>query len=564
MGPSTRKPLGKEFDYSWVLIAIYIFMLIVAFPRGTVAVSDDFGYLDTASKSIAAGYPITSEWLGPNSLMIGVMSIIAYAATKSFYLSTYGVLFIFSVSNIFVVSKLFQTATNRNGGECRTASIALLSVPIFFNKLVDYTGFSPYVFFYCLAIIFFLRKNIWGLSASIAAAFFLRESAIALLVFFPFIAKENLSVRPFKLARSVAIAYPAALLIISLAIAKRLLNTTYAQRNVTQKLLERFDFYQSFSVFALVLTVSILSYTIALLSFSRVEVKPLTRKSFVAIVLLTLIWYFGFFGRYPNNILWEAPYLGLGPWTSWILAGASLVGLVIFSLTSLQLQSTCMPILCLCLVDSMLIASASWGLWGYYLFGPILCGTILALMAPTSAIRISLPRTFAMALYIMLFGLYSVRLGIAKEYSRHRIIAYELLYRDGYSPTGFSGMPFGYAGWKLFDHYINNEGLVFDKGLAGFLCYRDSKSIRVEASNSMNTNQRIDGEAIATYRISKWWAPWKKNTYNMIALPQDRKVPTEQYCRKYFFKSLDKASSPVFPLDDSEWKSYIDSSRGNR
>lgn len=544
----------------WLGVAavfLYMAMLAIAFPRGTVAVSDDFGYLDTAARSIALGHPVTSDWLEPNSVLIGVLALVAFALTKSFYFSTFGILCLFSIANLFLLARLLRVISSRSLSHCLLVSCVFLSLPIFFSKLVDFTGFSAYIFFFILSLIFFERRNPFATAVSILAAFCLRESAVCLLILFPFLAVSEVSNRRIAWSRAVATSLSGAMLLVAMFVVKKYANITYAQRHVTFILFHGLDHWNALSILAFSVSLFAAAYAIYSLLFSDFKLKTFSLRSLLFLLICAIIWSLGWLARYPSFVLWEAPGLAAVPWLAFALSLTSFIGVVLFGMMKIDLISAYKPVLVLALANCIVLAIAG-RIWDYYVFEILLCALLLSVRPSLSSLQ---PKKeyalFALfGIYAILVSRYAVFLGIAKETARHNIIIYERLFRDGYSPTAFENMPFGYSGWKLFPYYTRNEGLRF-QGLARFLCYRDSSSLSIVRDLDNHDQDVRGGRVVGRYRLASWWNPERPKHYMVISRKGPKSPYDGEYCKAYIYAKLASNSSAEFPLSDPEWAAYI-------
>ena len=96
----------KKNSFFILTLVIYIGLYILLLPKFIIMRSDDWGYYESVILSIQNNKIITSDWLEPINAFFTLICWASYKVTNNFYISTLGILFIFSVVNFLLFYNL--------------------------------------------------------------------------------------------------------------------------------------------------------------------------------------------------------------------------------------------------------------------------------------------------------------------------------------------------------------------------------------------------------------------------------------------------------------------------
>lgn len=126
---------------NFLAIISYCLIYLNLLPNFVILRSDDFGYVDSIIKTISNAVFSISDWIEPFNFFSTLTSASFYKITGNFYLSTYGLLFIFSVINFTLLLFIAQKAFNPLKGTVLTLFIT--TSLIYLDNSLDLTGVLP-------------------------------------------------------------------------------------------------------------------------------------------------------------------------------------------------------------------------------------------------------------------------------------------------------------------------------------------------------------------------------------------------------------------------------------
>lgn len=537
-----------------------VFYFLFGYAPGIVR-SDDFGYLRSVVGTLRRGFPYTYDWLAPYGAAFSTACALLYRITGSFNLSTWG----FQAACALAVFALLQQLLERRLAAWPASALtaAFACMPVFFAKAADFHGGPCTLALFLAALLAFETGRPWAFFLAAILAFSNRQSHIVLLLIpaWTFLVPGQKSAS-FRGMRMVAwtFAFGAAAIALHLA-----MNRTYAMAN---------------AVFSNPGRSRILSVTLAALAGAYVSLlllaicngafRPVTaalranfRRPAVPIVLSAVLIALRFAWP-PDLVLTDTPAFGH---LSWPLVNAILPWLCLAGVW-LADYGLVRPGPYAAAVAGFIAIAALRGLWWdyYFLEIAVLC-LLIAADGPaprdvpgTRLSRLSAPVWCALAVLFAAETAYAYLLKIQTDKQALSVRVCERLDREGRARIdAMTGATFGWLGWKLFDHFIAHEGREFGR-LEDFLGYVRRDRIRIDTQlpwrraykeplppNSvlLETGACRIGFAKVAYRVADWRGP--DSAVPIMGRPM----------------TLDAAfRAPPFPLDDAEWRAFIDSPAG--
>ncbi|MBU4360259.1 glycosyltransferase family 39 protein [Patescibacteria group bacterium] len=193
----------KNLKIILALVIIFFIVIVLINPRGNFPLNDDWVYGHTVSELLFNHHLDFYEWTGP---ILIAQTFYGFLITKftgfSFTwlrLSTLALGFLILIIFYFLCLK-----TNKHKLLIILTALTLLVNPLFLNTSFTFLTDIPFLFFYLLAIYFFLRafdkeKNIFLILAFLSAiiSFFIRQNGIlffiaSLLFYFDLLKNKNL------------------------------------------------------------------------------------------------------------------------------------------------------------------------------------------------------------------------------------------------------------------------------------------------------------------------------------------------------------------------------------
>jgi hypothetical protein len=568
----------RSFLYSasaWILgLVAVLFGLAVwlALPRMVIVMDDDFWYLKSVVETFQRGRPWTAEWLTPwgatSSMLVAGLTWL----TGSF---SFGVHFYLALSG--ATACLGMAAYLRASGGSLVKSAVLpwlvLGTPTVFFMLLMFTSVAIYLacLWWCL---FFAKRRLWGWFFVVwGVGFASRQSAI---VWMTIPAWEWLMMwwqRRNEVFRRGSEGWKFLAMLaggaVMLAVMKWGMNETHGQKAVLSTIADQLTPKSLWRPMTLGMLSILTGLGLGLLLRPGGQVRPNPTRWLLAAVLMPAgaalgVWakgqMIGTHAVYGDQVsTW-----GFAVWG--VLAGAGLA--LRAGVPSMGLIATAL--------GSVLLVSLYAGVFDYYyidaFFFSIAAGLAARPQGGDKVVRASVRWQGAMLLLVIFVaqGAWNGRGYVRMKYAQDRYAAIlELAERNvragrlDIQETGFAG--FGYSGWKLENHFRENEGKDISS-IAGF----------VEYSRPFMWNGETGTGVITTYPKSfkryRQWLP----SHNAKGL-SDPSTAVEQidqierpllWCYKATF-ALRKVPSPTlssglsgyrderFPLNDQEWWEWL-------
>jgi hypothetical protein len=207
----------------------------------------------------------------------------------------------------------------------------------------------------------------------------------------------------------------------------------------------------------------------------------------------------------------------------------------------------------------ILIASMRGAWWDYY-FLEIMVLCLLMAAGENSSGRVRWLRSAPWVIALILAGnaAYGYLFRVQMDKQKLSVTVLERLDREGrVSVDLMSSATFGYLGWKLFDYFLANDGRQY-RELADFLGYVRKDRVSIETHlpwrRSYKGGLPAGAEVLetGTFRIG-----FARLPYRVV----DLHGPGGDFQAQGRFMTLDPSRyrSPRFPLNDGEWKAWLDS-----
>jgi hypothetical protein len=540
------------------------FYFLFGFAPGIVR-SDDFGYLRSVVGTLRRGFPYTYDWLAPYGAAFSSACALLYRITGSFTLSTWGFQALCALSVFALLQGLLKRRLPPWPAAALTAAFACS--PVFFAKAADFHGGPFTLALFLAALLAFEAKRPWAFFLAAFLAFSNRQSHIALLLIpawaFLEARRKRTGTGAFAGPRMVlwTLAFGAAAVALHLS-----MNRTYAMAN---------------AVFAGPERPRILSVTLAALAGAYVSLLLLAlcgsafrppwaafranlRRPAVPIVLSVVLLALRFAWP-PDLVLTDTPAFGH---LSWPLVNAVLPWLCLAGVWTVE-YGLVRPGPYTAVIAGFIAIAALRGLWWDYYFLEIaaLCLLIAAdapgLPGPRDmpVTRLAVPVWGGLAVLLAAETAYAYLLKVQTDKQALAVRVCERLDREGRARVDeMTGATFGWLGWKLFDHFLAHEGRDFGR-LEDFLGYVRRDRVRIDTqlpwrrafkeplppnAEILQTGTCRVGFARVAYRVADWRGP--DSSVPIMGRPM----------------ALDPAAfrSPPFPLNDAEWRAFIDSPAG--
>ncbi len=531
----------------WAAFAAVYFLL--AFRPGIVR-SDDFGYLRSVIGTLRAGRPFLDDWLEPFSAVFSSACALLYRLTGSFLLSTWGFQAACALALYPLLYRLL--AVRLQPRHAALSALAMAGLPLYLAKAADFhAGICTLDLFLASLILFETDRMGWFYAAAFLA-FANRQNQICLLIlpawkwFFPMPAGKSRR-------RTADVVAPCLYALAALALTLAM-NGTYAARNAGFRHSAPGPLLAAFASAAIAGGLLSLGWLSAF-SFLRGRPGPLAnaRWRFPAAASLAVLAFLPWWD--PSLLRMDTPMFG---YLGWSRVNFALPWILIASYWLLDFRLL-RPRPYLALIGGYVLVTSLRGIWwDYYFLEIALLCLLLALQGPgISGMDLPGPAlVFLGALLAADIG-YAYLLKVQSDKQRLAVVILEGLERqDRVRVDRMTGAPFGLLGWKLFGYFTSHEGRDYGE-LADFLGYVRKDRVTVETQ-----------------------LPWRRAFKS--ALPAQAVMIDSGFCRVGFasvryrvadlhgpdsgvqaqgrFLVLDSARyRPLrFPLDDGEWKEYLD------
>lgn len=551
--------LAWEAMAGWAAHACLFFLFCF---RPGVLRSDDFGYIRSIIGTWQRGRPYTYDWLAPFGAVFSSACALLYKLTGNFYLATYGfqafcVLAFFPLLYLLIAKRLPP----------RPAALLALSAvafPLLLAKESDFHGCIGTLDLVLVSLLFFESGRYEGFYLAALLAFANRQNQICLLALPIWAAWEQ-----WRGGGKVTLRIPmgGALFLAGCATVSLGMNRTYAGTNAVFRTSGPGTFAAAAAVAACAgIFVAMGAWGV----FSTLRIRSGISRSggdqgrrqwlfpaCASVALLVLIPFWP-----PNLIQTDTPMFGLLGWPQvnrilpWLILPS-------FWIPDYRLLR---PSPYLFLAAGYIAVASLRGIWWDYYFAEILILCLLSALDRTGASKDAVvsERSLAPAAYwvasVLLAGsvAYGYMLKVAMDKQALAVTVMERLDREGrITVDKMTGATFGYLGWKLFDYFLTHEGRNYGE-LADFVGYVRRDRVVVDTytpwRRSFKAGLPTGSELLdrGTYRIGFFSLPYR------VA---DLHGPSAGIPIMGRDMTLDPAQfrSPRFPLDNQEWKAYLDS-----
>lgn len=554
--------------------AFGLFYFIFAWQPGVLR-SDDFGYLRSILGTLERGHPYTYEWLAPYGATFSSACALLYRLTGNFYASTYG----FQALCSLLVYALLQRLLVRRVASWHAAllSAAFACGPICFAKVADFHGGIPTLALTLTALLCFGAANAWGFFLAAFLAFANRQSHIALLLMPAWSAASHAWARTGRAPRvspptpdqALAFAGPkaAAFAVAFVAAAFFLhsrMNLTYAMANAvfTDSGHGRIISMVLAALAGIFITIFLLALCGAVFLPPAGTLRANLRRPALPLAASAVLLAMRFVWP-PGLVLTDTPMFG---WFDWEAVNSALPWILLAGIWFADFRLL-RPSPSLAAIAGFIGIASLRGVWWdyYFLEIAVLCLVIAAGGAEASVgakpARLSLPVLVGLAMLLSAETGYAWLLRIQMDKQAIAVRTLEKLERSGAARVDrMTGATFGYAGWKLFDHFLAHDGKAYGQ-LADFQGYIRKDLIKVETglpwrrafkaplppgAELLDSGTCMVGFARVPFRVADWHGP-------------DSSVPAMGRPMRLDPKSF---RSPRFPLTNREWDTWIASPAG--
>ncbi|MDQ3001596.1 MAG: hypothetical protein M3Y08_10085 [Fibrobacterota bacterium] len=545
------------------------YYFLIAFQPGILR-SDDFGYLRSVIETLRHGRPYTYDWLAPYGATMSSLCAGIYRLSGSFYLSTYGFQALCALA-VFIL--LYRLLAKRVAPWSAAAlTLVFTTFPLFFSKAADFHGSTSTLALFLMALLFFEAGKPALFFLASFLAFANRQSHVALLIL-PVLTALAALLSPWRAALMgfrgdgpdsafsgwKTWLWTGAFLAAAAGLHLRM-NKTYAMAHAV------FTDYGSGRLPAVTLALLAGCFvTMAFLAVFRSAFNPpwktlagnlkrpaLPIAASAVLLIMSRFWP-------PTLVLTDTPLFGYAGWPQVNAVLPWIISVCIWFLDFRMLK----PSPYLAVIGGFILIASLRGIWWDYYFLEIM--VLCLLMAAGGDSRRALPwlRTAPWILALVLIGnfAYGYLFRVQMDKQKLSVTVLERLDREGrISVDRMSSATFGYLGWKLFDYFLANEGREY-RELPDFLGYVRKERISIETH--LPWRRAYKGELppgaelleSGTFRIG-----FTKVAYRV----SDLHGPGGDFQVQGRFMTLDSSRyrSPRFPLNDREWKAWLDSLPG--
>ncbi len=563
MMKGTKLMFKDRYFIAGILVFLVIYILLI--PCRIIMISDDFGYYDSIVKTIQHGTVMASDWLEPTNAFLSLVCWMTYKLTGNFYLSTIGILALCSMLNfmfMFILIKRKLSSIN-----AAIVTLIICTCPVYLVRSVDFLTFIPILTFAFIANYLYEQKIWTWFFITVFIAFSIRQSTIVLLLL-P--VSDLLNAPGSKIKRII----PGILFFITgTVVINILIKPGYAHLHLSSfnRLLSRMElhtflnsFFTGFFIF-----ISIIALLTLLADRSFIRNVKVNAANFPVPVFLTILLggslMLSIF--FPYHIIIST--LGIKILNDYpaVFYVVSLISVWVINYDNIRVTkiTSINPYLLLGLAYVTLVAIR--GIWGDSYFIELFIYGLFFIVSTESPgpILLKTERITANILIISLLLFNLAYAGLFKIYldvKENTIVSYEQLLRDKKIKINeVSSAPFGYLGWKLFQHYTAHEGKVFVE-LSKFLNY-------VESGRSF-----INFEPV-------WINRFQSKTANAAIMQNNRLLHSDKVSIGFLHagmniyldtcaclnESLDPNGSlyplgidyrePMYPLNNAEWRAFL-------
>lgn len=525
----------------WLLTAFYALLLLWLLPRTITIRSDDFAYLEVTVQTIRTHLPAISDWFEANNVAFSYATAGVYWLTGNFYLASYGVLAAFATGAFAVLNLLIVQTDALTAPFRRLLAFAVVLAPVYLNKSLDFVGVMPALFFFLLALLFFVRREWVAFFLAAAGAFLTRETGLMLMVLAGGeILRRMLEDRRdgMRLGLQLFVGFAAIAALVLLV--KHNMPLGWVAQRLTVRSLDRFNPVDFLDRGAAGLSIAFS----ALILFRAVIGCPRHPAAgrYGAVLLAVTGAICLLLGARGTAISLEFPLPRLHT-----INGAGIAGInLVFMLLALRgLGAIPRNPLALTQLAAIVVISARGGWWDYYLLEILLMSLLQALLERRAEggepVGLSRPAAILFALMLTAEAGYALYYKLLTERMRLQIAVLEPHYRrHDISPQAVTDQPWGYAAWYMFESYIHRHPDAAGASSFAAAFENGGTSIRIAFSAA---GARLPGCA-------------QIETGN-IRLLGVRQFYAINRCGESRSEALPIPSARFFPQNNREWSDYI-------
>lgn len=175
MKPITLRNYKSFMMTFFVYFGFYLWLM----PKMIILRTDDFSYLKSVIGFINFKGLYTYEWLAPYTYTQSAFCAVIYHITHHFFLSTWGVLALFTALQFFLLYALFSDIQNTRLRSLFT--VTLCSLPFFFCHCLDFTNVLLQQLLILTAVFCYLNERFLLFFIMTFLAFMNRQNAVVLL-----------------------------------------------------------------------------------------------------------------------------------------------------------------------------------------------------------------------------------------------------------------------------------------------------------------------------------------------------------------------------------------------
>ena len=532
---------------------LFMFMLL---PDGVGVMNDDFGYLGSVIETARRWWPWTDDWLEPWAASLSVFSAVIYMITGSFLLATQGMQAVYAATGA-VLAWLALRARGLGSPVAMVIAILGLTFPTLLWKLTEFTGMALYI--PCLlGAVWAADRRRWGwFFAFWLIAFASRQSAITWLAL-PF--WTGLASLQQRAGPKSAWLQPAVILGLSLPVLLLLgmvMNHTQSQAMLTDHIWERINPTAALRNYTLGAGIGAIALGVGALLFNResvsagsVVVRPARMLGVLALAAV------GYTFREALPLI-SFEHGGFGGWSGQLYANLLLAfGLAGWMFGRFPIRGE--------FAFASLAALGLVGLrpdvWDYYLVDVAVLA-FFSVAPPPEADQSCVPAAGYAALLALLAGqlffAFELKCRVDRDHAAV-VVAEEALRSGKLEVVDIRQLPFGFIGWKLHRHFVAQDGKK-DPDIGGFAGYlqgpgAEPRLSRVRFwidSKSLAPIQGQDAPRILGTRVFRVGWFWHQRL-TLLAPAADKKTAPKLELSRSLYRLR------PFPLNDAEWRGFID------
>lgn len=553
-----RKPDPNLF---WPVLGLGVYAILyfsLIYRPGLVRM-DDFGYLQSVIETLTEGRLRTHAWLEPYTATLSGLCALAYLITGNFPLSTWGLQSLFVMAAFFLLFKLFRARLEPKASACLALLVA--TQPVYWHKCSEFAGNIFTLVFVLLAVMAYRRGNWVGFFVAAFLAFANRQNSLALLALpaFHFLwggtLRSDGSATPIPGNRRILLSVCFAGFFAAALVLHFHLNRTIAQSN---GIYSGFDLEKGLAILrthiigAFAGLAFLSGFSLFTGDSADGNLRANIRAPFLPSTLTVLFLLIPLSGS-VQLLSFLTPLVGSLDRTFWLQRTLLFViPALLWSLDFRQLR----PDAPACLLLAYLGLSGLKGFWYDFYLLDIAFAALFYRLTREKPLVMGRLAMAAAALLISVHLAWAYGYKILGDKQMLSVAAFERLERAGkIRVEDMSGATFGYAGWKLFDHYVQWEQ---DANMVGFLCHLKLDRVDMETElpwrRSFKSGSRHDAPLLeGRARIGFF-----DLRYRVVKGDVD---PQAWYCAKPMPLDTLEYGRKVYPLNEGEWSAYIASRR---